>query len=67
MATHVEQLSRDQIRERMVRLADGLRLSLEEAMRRVDCGDFDDRIVSSELRMLRFLLNDEPNFRHAAE
>lgn len=67
MAPHVEQLSREQVRERMVQLAGDLGLSLDEAMRRVDRGDFDDQIVSSELRMLRFLLNEEPEYRHAAE
>ncbi len=67
MAPHVEQLSREQVRARMMQLAGDLGLSLDDAMRRVDRGDFDDQIVSSELRMLRFLLDDEPEYRHAAE
>ena len=67
MVQYVEQLTREQVRERMDQLAHELGLSLDEALLRLDRGDFDDQIISSELHMLRFLLDEEPEHRHAAE
>jgi hypothetical protein len=62
----VEQLTREQVRERMAEIAAGLGLTLDETLRRLDHGDYDDRIVSSKLRMLRFL-DEEPEYQQAAE
>ena len=64
---NVEKLTTEQVRERIEELAQTvLHVSADEALRQLDAGELDERVVSSQLRMLRFLL-DEPEYRDAAE
>lgn len=63
----IQELTREEIRERIEALLRNLGGTPEEALSRLDRGDFDDEIASSEIRMLRFLLEEEPEYQHAAE
>ena len=60
----IQELTREQIRERIDLLMSKLG---PDAERRLNEGDFDDEIISSEIRMLRFLLDEQPELQHAAE
>ena len=68
MATQVEELSREEIRQEMTELArTELNTTLDDALIRLARGELDERIVSSRLRLLQYLLGDEPSIGQAAE
>lgn len=68
MTDQVQQLSADEIRAQMREIAAReLNTSLDDALARLDSGELDERIVSSRLRLLRYLLGEEAPIDQAAE
>lgn len=68
MATQVQELTKEEIRQEMTELArTELNTTLDDALDRLASGELDERIVSSRLRLLQYLLGDEPSIGQAAE
>ena len=68
MSSYVQELTTEQIRAQMHDIARReLNTTLEDALARLARGELDERIVSSRLRLLQYLLSDEPTLDQAAE